>query len=128
MRHNPTPRLPRGFTLVEVLVALAILAIALAAAMRATSGMIGSAGEMKTRLAAGWVAQNRLAEHLAMRDFPEVGSNTGKADQAGLHFSWREDVSGTPNKNFRRIEIKVFSGEQSDYASAQLIGYLSREN
>ncbi|MBB5017880.1 general secretion pathway protein I [Chitinivorax tropicus] len=115
-----------GFTLIEVLIALVILAVALAAAMRATSGLISSVSEMKTRLAAGWVAQNRLNEHNALRDFPEVGSTHGKAEQAGIKFSWREDVSGTPNKDFRRIEIKVFMGEQTDYASAQLIGYLTR--
>ena len=66
-------RRDKGFTLVEVLVALAILAVALAAAMRATSSLIDNASTLKEHLVAGWLAQNRLQEHLARRDFPDLG-------------------------------------------------------
>jgi hypothetical protein len=43
----------------------------------------------------------------------------------GIQFNWREDISGTPNARFRRIEISVFANNQTDYASARLIGYLT---
>lgn len=118
-------RRDRGFTLVEVLVALAILAVALAAAMRATSSLIDNASTLKEHLVAGWLAQNRLQEHLARRDFPDLGAQTGNEEMAGIRFNWREDVSGTPNARFRRIEISVFANNQSDYASARLIAYLT---
>lgn len=119
------PRKYKGFTLVEVLVALAILAVALAAAMRATTGLIDNAATLKEHLVAGWLAQNRLQEHIARRDFPELGSQTGSEQMGGIQFNWREDISGTPNARFRRIEISVFANNQTDYASARLIGYLT---
>ncbi|MGH8728378.1 MAG: type II secretion system minor pseudopilin GspI, partial [Burkholderiales bacterium] len=115
----------RGFTLLEVLVALAILAVALAAAVRATSIAIDSAAELKARLLAGWVAQNRLAEHIARRSFPSAGENEGSANQANLRFRWREIVSETPNPAFRKIVIAVFSEGEESRALAELTAYLN---
>ena len=59
----------RGFTLVEVLVALAIVSIALMAALRASGQATNASGELRLRLFAGWVAENRLAEHRARQDW-----------------------------------------------------------
>lgn len=113
-----------GFTLLECLIALAILAIALAAAARAASGVTDASLLLKRRLLAEWVAENRLNEHIARRAWPAVGSNAGSAEQARLSWEWRETVSETPNVNFRRIEIKVFAKDRPDYAAASLVGYL----
>ncbi|MGA9163869.1 MAG: type II secretion system minor pseudopilin GspI [Thiobacillus sp.] len=119
-------RLQRGFTLVEVLVALAILAIALAAASRLAVMMADSSAELRQRLLAGWVAQNRLAELQARRAWPGVGTRTGEAEQAGLKLTWRETVGTTPNPLFRRVEISVGESGRDEHALAQLTGYLAR--
>jgi general secretion pathway protein I len=116
-----------GFTLLEVLVALAILAVTLAAATRAANLMTDSASEVKQRTLATWVAQNRLAQHAARADWPETGVNTGTAEQAGMHFNWEERVTGTPNAAFRRMEIRVFADGHPDRYLAQLVGYLGRQ-
>lgn len=97
-----------GFTLLETLVALAILAIALSAAFRAVGATTGSAEGLRDRLLADWVAQNRLAELRAAGTFPPLGRNEGEAEQAGQRFEWREEVKGTPNPLFRRVEVTVF--------------------
>lgn len=110
--------------MLEVLVALAILAVALAAAVQATGTATDSAGELKLRLLANWVAQNRLAEYTAMRAFPSTGENEGTAEQAGIRFRWEERVSQTPNPAFRKIEIRVAF---NDRVLADLIGYLNPE-
>lgn len=119
-------RQQRGFTLVEVLVALAILATALAAASRLSVMMADSSTELRQRLLAGWVAQNRLAELQARRTWPGVGSRSGEAEQAGLKLTWRETVSTTPNPLFRRIEISVGESGRDEFALARLTGYLAR--
>jgi type II secretion system protein I len=75
---------PRGFTLIEVLVALAILAVALAAAVRSTGVAADSTRQLKERLVATWVAQNRLAEYAVRPLFPDAGARQGTTE-AGRH-------------------------------------------
>jgi general secretion pathway protein I len=116
-------RISAGFTLLEVLVALAIISIALAAAVRASGVSVDSSAQVRERLLAMWVAQNRLADLSAHRYFPELGTHAGTAKQAGRDFSWEETVGTTPNADFRRVEIRVRAG--GDHVAATLVGYLS---
>jgi len=116
----------RGFTLIEVLVALAILAVALAAAIRAATVAADGTLDLKERLLATWVAQNRLAEYAARPVWPEVGTRQGGADQGGLAFTWRETVSATPNPYFRRVEVRVFAARAPERAVATLTGFATR--
>jgi general secretion pathway protein I len=109
-RRSAEPRSFRGasgFTLVEILVALAVVAVALAAGMRAVAQSADAATLLKQRTLALWVAQNRLASAQLEAPWPAVGGRNGQAAQAGAAFVWRESVSGTPNPAFRRIEIVV---------------------
>ena len=108
----------RGFTLLETLVALMILAIALAAAFRALGLTTRAAADLRDRTLADWVADNRLAELRAMRAFPSPGSSEGEALQAGRHFRWREEVKSTPNPLFLRVDIRVFLAEAGSDSAA----------
>src|ERR671926_503022 len=103
----PAPREARGFTLIEILVALAILAVALAAGMRSVAQSSHVATTLQHRTPALWVAQNRLAEAQLAIPWPALGGRDGAAEQARAQFVWRETVSGTPNPGFRKIEITV---------------------
>ncbi len=115
----------RGFTLLETLVALAILAVALAAALRASGASTTHVDEMRTRLLADWVAQNRLALHVARGDYPNVGMEDGEDTQAGVRLLWHEEVSSTPNPAFRRMEITVFAPDDPQHVLRKLIGFLT---
>lgn len=117
---------PGGFTLLEVMVALAILALALSAGLRAGGVSVGNAGEIRQRQLADWVALDRLQEHRARRDWLPVGSNNGETQQGGIRFRWEERISGTPNVQFRRIEIRVFPVDATDpdHALAKAVGFL----
>ena len=114
----------RGFTLVEVLVALAILSLALIAALRASSVGVSNSAEIRDRLLAGWVAQNRLAEHRARKDWIPVGVYNGNAVQAGTDFRWEEKINTTPNTQFMRVEIRVFAANRPESALASMSGFL----
>lgn len=96
-----------GFTLLEVLVALAVVAVALLAAIGTATQSTASAEVLRTRLFATWEAENRLAELRARRAWPDLGVSEGIAEQAGVRLRWRETVDALPDSAFRRVEIAV---------------------
>jgi general secretion pathway protein I len=113
----------RGFTLVEVLVALAIVSIALMAALRAAGQATSASGELRQRLFAGWVAENRLAEHRARGDWLPLGIGRGTQSQGGIDFAWREEVIATPHPAFRRVDVFV-SAPPEPRELARLTGFV----
>lgn len=116
----------RGFTLLEVMVALAVLAIALTAVMRSVGAATRNVEEVRLRTLALWVAENRLAEHRARQDWLAPGAYDGQVDQAGQAFRWREEVEATPNAQFRRIDVAVWHGDGGgERVLARLTGFLT---
>jgi general secretion pathway protein I len=126
MRRLSLARPGAGFTLVEVLVALAIVSIALLAALRAAGQGTNAVGELRMRLFAGWVAQNRLAEHRARGEFLPVGIARGTQSQGGVELAWREEVIATPNSAFRRLDVFVSAPAEESRALAHLTGFVVR--
>ena len=125
-RNGRSALTANGFTLLEILIALAILAIGLAAAMRAIGAASNTSYDLKQRLLAQWVAQNRVAELKARSIWPDVGASEGEEEQAGQRFVWQQTVTATPNQAFRRVEVKVlFPGELS-HGLATLVAYVHR--
>lgn len=96
--------------------------------MRAVAQSADAATLLKKRTLALWVAQNRLASAQLEAPWPAPGGRSGDAAQAGARFVWRENVAGTPNPAFRRIEIIVADAAQPDYVLARLTGFLGQTN
>ena len=113
-----------GFTLIEVLVALAIVSIALLAALRTAAQGTTNVGELRARLLAGWVAENLLAEQRARGDWLPLGIGRGTQSQGGVEFAWREEVIATPNSAFRRVDVFVSTPMEESRALAHLTGFL----
>lgn len=96
-----------GFTLLEVLVALAIVAVTLLAAMRAAGSVGDNATRYRTAVLAEQCAQNLLIEQRLHKVFPSVGQSTNICVQAGTPFTVLMNVLPTPNPNFRRVQVTV---------------------
>ena len=101
----------RGFTLIEVLVALAIVAIALLAGLQATSALTRNAARQADVLLAHLCAENTLVNIRLAPQMPPVGDSTHNCEQAGRTLSVSLAVRPTPNPLFRRADAQVFDGE-----------------
>lgn len=100
-------RPPRGFTLVEVLVALGIVAIALMAGLQATNALTRNATRQADVLLAQMCAENELTRLRLSRQLPGVGDTDQACEQAGRMFQVQLGVRPTPNPSFRRVDAHV---------------------
>jgi general secretion pathway protein I len=113
----------RGFTLIEVMVALSIVALSLTAVAASMSQMIEAANVMRDRTYASWIAQNKIAEMRLANVIPRVSTTTGELDYGNASWSWRAVVSKTQVDNFVRVDVSI-SYEGSDYVIRTVTGFI----
>lgn len=114
-----------GFTLLEVLVALAIVAIGLSAALRASG--VGTEGvrEYRAHMLALWLAEDVAAERVARRDWPAPGQTSREETYSGHRFLVREEVKTTLNPYFRRLEIDVSAVDEPARSLRHSVAFLT---
>ncbi|ACR27237.1 type II secretion system minor pseudopilin GspI [Burkholderia glumae] len=115
-----------GFTMIEVLIALAIIAVALAASIRAVGTLASNAGALNDRLLASWSADNALGQLRLAHAWPDIGEQQFDCSQGNVALTCTERVSSTPNPTFRRVEVAVRkTGEAS--VLAQMVTVVANE-
>ena len=112
----------QGFTLVEVLVALGIVAIALTAGLQATAALTRNAERQSDVLLAQLCAENELIKTRLLKQMPGVGDSRTDCAQAGQSFSVVLAVRPTPNPNFRRVDAQVLKGETTVLRLTTVVG------
>jgi general secretion pathway protein I len=115
----------RGFTLIEVLVALLVLSLALIALSRTAATQVQAFGDMRERTLAGWLAADVLAETRLATHFPATGRSDGSRRFAGREWRWELNVQGTEVASIRHLDVRVFPGNEHDVPLAELDGFAS---
>jgi general secretion pathway protein I len=116
----------RGFTLLEVLIGLLVLALALVALSRTAANQVNAFAALRERTFAGWLAQDVLAETQITTSFPDPGKNDGRRRFAGR--DWRYDVvvQATEVSNIRRIDVHVFNAADASPIGT-VVGFATNE-
>jgi len=107
-------RTRRGFTLIEVLIALAVVALALLGLTRVAALQVRDFDALRERTFAGWVAANVLEETRLAASMPSTGRSDGRVEFAARAWRWTRDVSTTPDPSVRRVDIRVYEGDAKE--------------
>lgn len=112
-----------GFTLIEVMVALAIVGLSLGAVAASVSQMVDAATTMRERTYASWIAQNKIAELRLANVVPEVSDTSGELEYAGFEWAWRATISETGIENLFRVDVAI-SYPGSDIVIRTVSGFI----
>jgi general secretion pathway protein I len=113
----------RAFTLVEVMVALAIIALSLTAIASKMSRMIDTSNSMRERTYASWIAQNKITELRLANVIPEVTTTSGDLEYANSQWRWRAVVSESGIENLFRVDVEVLD-EDGDAVIRKVTGFI----
>ena len=113
-----------GFTLIEVLVALAIIALSLGAIISSSGSQASQAAYLKQKSIAHWVAMNEITQLQINKTFPDIGSTDGSSEMANNKWYWTRSVEKTEDENSRQVIFNVFFDKKHTDNLTSLTVYL----
>jgi len=124
-KKGTTQHSEKGFSLIEVMVALVVVAVSLGAVIAAVGGAASNEIIVGEQTFARWVAMNQLAEVRLKRKWPKIGKTNGTESMAGVDWKWEQNVIKTPDDDVRRLEISARKeGAEKKGASANIVGFI----
>ena len=115
-----------GFTLIEVMVALTIIAISLGALLSTSGTQATSVTYLKQKTLAHWVAVNELTQIRISKEFPDLGDKKGSTSMANNEWYWIRTTKATGDENARQVTYSLYADEDLQQNLTTLIGYASR--
>lgn len=117
----------RGFTLMEVLVALAVLAISLAAVSKSMNAYIENAIYLRDKTLAHWIAMNKITELRLQSTFFSIGESRGKSLMSNREWTWELKVSPTIDPDLRQLDISIYLIDNTQKKSLTLLtGFITK--
>jgi general secretion pathway protein I len=123
----PVRRRAHGFTLLEVLIGLLVLALALLALTRTAALQVDSFDQLRDRTTAGWLAKELLVETRIGNPFPALGTSNGTRRFGPADWRWEVRVQATQVATIRRIDVLVYSTADRETPLAQLSGLVGED-
>jgi general secretion pathway protein I len=116
----------RGFTLLEILIALAILTIAFASIITVAANQSVNVGYLRDKTLAHWVALNQITELQVANEWPTIGKKQGDEEMGLTKWHWKRTVEKTPDDRVRKVEIAVFRNRDDEESVTRLVSFLSQ--
>jgi general secretion pathway protein I len=116
----------RAFTLIEVMLAMAVFAIAGTALLGVATNNSRSLAHLEKNIIANWVAANQLVDASLDKSWPPKNNQKGKVEMAGAEWHWRQKVIKTTDNNMRAVNIEVRLDEKEPLAISNLMTYLAQ--
>ena len=114
-----------GFTLLEVMIALLVIAIGIGAVINTTGESGWKSTQLRQKTIASWVAQNQIALYRAKRTWSNQSSKSGVEEMAGAEWEWKMRISATDDPSLRRLDIDVFLRGEEDVI-ASVTGFIAK--
>ncbi len=116
-----------GFTLIEVMLAMAVFAVAGVALLGVADNNYRHMSLLEEKMLANWVASNQLVELSLATTWPPKNNRKGNVDMAGRTWYWQQKVVKTDNDLLRQVIMEVRLNEDDELVSASLATYLSQD-
>lgn len=119
------PDYSKGFTLLEVLVALTIIAITLGAVIKTGSDQASNTAHLKEKTIGHWVAVNAHNQLMLENTWPGLGKSTDSVEMASHEWHWQREVVKTPSPDSRKVIYRVYNDADLQHQVSYLIGYIT---
>ena len=119
-------KLKKGFTLIEVMLAMAVFSIAGIAILGTADTNARNLGYLESKIIASWVASNQLVEASLDKSWPPKNNKKGKVEMAGQEWLWQQKIIKTTDNDMRAIVMEVRLDEKDPAALTSFMTYISK--
>jgi general secretion pathway protein I len=115
-----------AFTLIEIMVALAIIALTMGAIIENTTASTRNAAYLRDKTVASWVALNQITLVRAKRQWSSKSNKHGTVEMAGREWNWKMSIQKTDDSNMRRLTVDVFADDDDSQVLASMTGFMAK--